>query len=83
MKNFNYIPIIVIGIMLVSSASAIFFLGGYTVKAVSLIIMCAAVALVSSGIYNKFFIKGKEQDERNIVKEWRPLILEMKNRQLF
>ncbi|MEY8001722.1 hypothetical protein AB8U03_16260 [Clostridium sp. Mt-5] len=46
MKNFNYIPIIVIGIMLVSSASAIFFLGRYTVKAVSLIIMCAAVALV-------------------------------------
>jgi len=66
MKPFNYLFIVVLIVMLISSAVGMFFVGGYTPKTITTILMTMAVSSVTSGIYHKFFVKEKEKDERNI-----------------
>ncbi|MBX4265565.1 hypothetical protein KTC95_22310 (plasmid) [Clostridium estertheticum] len=46
-----------------------FFVGGYTSKTIIIIIAAFAVASVTNGIHHNFFIKEKENDERNISLE--------------
>jgi len=64
-KIINYISIVVVVVMLISSAVAMFFVGGYTSKTISIIFIAMAVSSVTRGIY-QLFVKGKEKDERNI-----------------
>lgn len=69
MKTFNYVFIVAVVVMLISSAIGMFFVGGYTSKTIPLIIMAMAVASVINGIHHKFLVKEKDKDERNIAIE--------------
>lgn len=63
---FNIIFLVVIVLIVISSAVGMFFIGGYTSKTIPLIIAAFAVASVMNGLHHTFFIKEKENDERNI-----------------
>ncbi|MCB2342401.1 hypothetical protein [Clostridium estertheticum] len=65
----NIIFLVVIVIIVISSAVAMFFIGGYTSKTIPIIIAAMAVGSITNGIHQKFFIKEKENDERNISLE--------------
>ncbi|OAA91770.1 hypothetical protein [Clostridium ljungdahlii] len=69
MKTFNYVFIVAVVVMLISSAIGMFFVGGYTSKTIPLILMAMVVASVTNGIYHKFLVKEKDKDERNIAIE--------------
>ncbi|WP_254306717.1 hypothetical protein [Clostridium sp. 001] len=69
MKTFNYVFIVAVVVMLLSSAVGMFFVGGYTSKTIPLILMAMAVASVISNIHYKFILKQKDKDERNIAIE--------------
>ncbi|ADK16326.1 MULTISPECIES: hypothetical protein [Clostridium] len=69
MKTFNYVFIVAVVVMLISSAIGMFFVGGYTSKTIPLILMAMAVASITNGIYHKFLVKEKDKDERNIAIE--------------
>jgi len=63
---FNIIFLVVIVLIFISSVVGMFFVGGYTSKTIPLIIAAMAVSAVTNGIHHKFFIKEKDNDERNI-----------------
>jgi len=63
---FNIIFLVVIILIVISSAVGMFFIGGYTSKTIPIIIAAFAVGSITNGIHHKFFIKEKENDERNI-----------------
>ncbi|MEY8000917.1 hypothetical protein AB8U03_12045 [Clostridium sp. Mt-5] len=66
MKTFNYVFIAIVVILLISSSVGMFFVGGYTPETISAILISASVYLVISGIYNKFFVRKRHKDERNL-----------------
>ncbi|MCH4201173.1 MAG: DUF2178 domain-containing protein [Clostridium tyrobutyricum] len=66
MKTFNYIFIAIVAIMLLSSLIGLFFIGGYTLKTMYIVLMATCISLVTNSIYHKFFVKEKDEDERNI-----------------
>lgn len=66
MKTFNYIFIVMVAIIILSSLIGLFFMGGYTLKTMYIVIMAACICLVTNSIYHKFFVKEKDEDERNI-----------------
>jgi uncharacterized membrane protein len=63
-KTFNYVFIVVLVVMLIGSAVGLFFIGGYTVKTLSMCIMAIGAFSVVNGINHNFFIKEKDKDER-------------------
>ncbi|WBL49467.1 hypothetical protein [Clostridium estertheticum] len=65
----NIIFLVVIVLIVISSAVAMFFIGGYTSKTIPIIIAAMVVGSIMNGIHQKFFIKDKENDERNISLE--------------
>lgn len=67
MKPFNYVFIAVVGILFISSAAAVFFVGGYTPKIISSIIAAIAVSMIINSIRSKLFVKKEEKDERDIA----------------
>lgn len=66
MKIFNYIFIGLLVLMLIGSSIGMFFVGGYTSKTISIIIVAIAASMVTNGIHHNFFIREKEKDERNV-----------------
>lgn len=66
MKMFNYVFIGLLVLMLIGSSICMFFVGGYTSKTISIIIVVMAVSMVTNGIHHNFFVKGREKDERNV-----------------
>ena len=69
MKTINYIFMVIIVLILISSLLAMFLLYGFNSKTISQIIGVMGVQLVLGGIAKNFFIKDKEKDERNIAIE--------------
>lgn len=67
MKPFNYIFIVVVIILLISSAIGMFFVGGYTSQTISLILAAMAVSLVINGIYGKFLSKEKKKMNETLL----------------
>lgn len=65
MKAFNYVFIAIIIVLLIGSSLGMFFVGGYTVETMSAILISVSAALVVNGIYNKFFVKKIDKDERD------------------
>jgi uncharacterized membrane protein len=61
---FDYVFIVVLVAMLIGSAVGLFFIGGYTVKILSMCIMGIGAFSVVNGINHNFFIKEKDKDER-------------------
>jgi hypothetical protein len=66
MKTINYVFIGLLVLMLIGSSIGMFFIGGYTSKAISIIIITMAVAMVTNGIHHNFFVRENKRDERNI-----------------
>lgn len=66
MKVSNYISIAIVAVMLIGSLIGLFFIGGYTLKTKYIILMAMCVSLVVNSIYQKFFAKKIDEDERNI-----------------
>jgi uncharacterized membrane protein len=64
MKTFNYVFIVALVVMLIGSAVGLLFIGGYTVKTLSMCIMGIGTFSVVNGINHNFFIKEKDKDER-------------------
>ena len=63
---FNIIFMVILVLVLISSAVAMIFIGGYTTKNISLIIPALAIGLITNSVHH-FFIKQKEgNDEREI-----------------
>ncbi len=64
---FNIIFMVVLVVALISSLVGMFFVGGYTPKTISMIVIAIAIGLTTSGIYGEFQIKEKDKDERIII----------------
>lgn len=69
MKPFNYVFMGIVVLMLIGSAIGMFFIGGYTSKTISIIVLAMAVSMITNSVHRNFFVKEKEKDERNITIE--------------
>lgn len=63
---FNIISIVVFVLILISSAVAMHFIGGYTSKNILLIIPALAIGLITNSIHHFFIKQKKDNDEREI-----------------
>jgi membrane protein implicated in regulation of membrane protease activity len=65
---FNILFMVVLAVLLIGSAVGMFFVGGYTSKSISMIIVVMAASAIMNSIYHKIFVKEKEKekDERII-----------------
>ena len=69
---YTIICLLVVALMFIVSAIAMFFVGGYTSKTIPIVIAVIAVSVIINNIH-QFFIKQKQEDkdERNISIEYK------------
>lgn len=71
MKTFHYVFLAGLVITLIGSVTAMYFVGGYTVKNIPLFIAIFGALSVSNGLRDTFFMRKEEIDERITVIEER------------
>jgi len=69
---YTIVGLVVVALMFVCSAIAMFFVGGYTSKIISIIIAVMAASTITNNIHQLFIKKNeKDKDERNISIEYK------------
>jgi len=69
---YTIVCLVILGLVLIGSAIAMTFVGGYTSKNISIIIAAIAVSAITNNIHQFFIKQNKEdKDERNISIEYK------------